>query len=42
MLTGFSLFIHDKRFETGPYLSGALAFLKEPAGKMRVIAMVDC
>lgn len=42
MLTGFTAFVFDHRFSKGPFLPGALAFLKEPAGKMRVIAMVDC
>lgn len=42
MKTGFVLFVNDKRFQDQGFWSGALAFLPEPAGKMRTIAMVDC
>lgn len=41
LITMFNLYASDKRFK-GPFIEGALAFLPEPAGKMRVIAMVDC
>jgi len=33
---------HDPRFFADVIHLGALGFIPEPAGKVRVIAMVDC
>jgi hypothetical protein len=42
LLTTVALYFEDIRFEPSSIVSGSLAFLSEPAGKIRVVAMVDC
>jgi hypothetical protein len=41
-LTTVSLYFEDIRFSVSDIVTGILAFLSEPAGKIRVVAMVDC
>lgn len=42
LLTTVGLYADDIRFDIESVIAGALAFLSEPAGKIRVVAMVDC
>jgi hypothetical protein len=42
LLTTVSLYFEDIRFSVSDIVTGSLAFLSEPAGKIRVVAMVDC
>jgi len=42
LLTTVGLYCEDVRFDIESVVAGSLAFLSEPAGKIRVVAMVDC